>query len=68
MLRDWEYILNDPTQHPQTHAYFTTMIGLLLDGASEHEAHIAAAKMTGYRLPAFDGDEMGRPADEEGWL
>lgn len=68
LVREYEYIISS-TDDNKTRGYYTTILRFLLDGCSEYEAQMSAAKMTGYRMPAFKGDEMGVPADdEENWL
>jgi hypothetical protein len=68
IVKDFESIRDDEAEPAYIRGYFHAILQMMYSGLSDYEQIISAAKELGYRLPAFDGDEMGRPADEEGWL
>lgn len=64
IIREFYSIANDENEPPRFRAWATAMATYFMDGSMEYEGIVSAAKEIGYRLPAFDGDLMGRPADD----
>lgn len=60
------YAISQSTDEPDhIRGYFHAILQMLLSGEAQTEDIISAAKQLGYRLSEYDGDEVGRPADDE---
>ena len=64
LAREFLSIANDENEPPKLRAFMTAMLRYLLDGCGDYEQMMSAAQEIGYRLPAYDGDMIGRPRDE----
>jgi hypothetical protein len=68
VVKDFESIRDSEDEPDYIRGYFHAILQMIYSGLASYEDIISAASQSGYRLPAFDGDEVGRPADEESWL
>jgi hypothetical protein len=64
IIREFVSISNDENEPPRLRAWAAAMATYFLDGSMEYESIVSAAKEIGYRLPAYEGDEIGYPADD----
>lgn len=64
IARECLAIANDENEPLKLRGFMQAMLTYLLDGNADYEMIISAAKEIGYRLPAYNGDEIGYPADD----
>ena len=68
VVKDFESIRDSENEPDYIRGYFHAILQMIYSGLASYEDIISAAAETGYRMPDYDGDQVGRPADEESWL